>query len=67
MDANTIKAIGKRHAFYALDAGTVQEGRDNLIDTMKDDGLAEFTDAALAAYDESVQATYVARDRGNIY
>lgn len=67
MNTQGIKAIAKRHADVALDGGFVDDGRVNLIDTLNDDGYAEFVTEALHAYDEAVALSYKVRDRANIY
>lgn len=67
MDAQTIKTIAKRHADVALDGDFVADGRENLIDTLSDEGYADFIAEALHAYDETVALSYKARDRANIY
>ena len=67
MDKQTIKTIAQRHADVAVDGDFVADGRDNLIDTLNDDGYADFVADALQAYDEAVALSYKARDRANIY
>lgn len=67
MDKQAIKKLAKWHAFVAVDGGMVDDGRDNLIDTLNDEGHAEWVNDALDAYDEAVRANYASRDRGNIY
>jgi hypothetical protein len=55
----TIKALGKHHASVALDQGvefgsvslTIQAYRENLSDTLAEQGLLEWEWLALDAYD----------------
>lgn len=67
MDKQTAIKTAKRHADVALDGDFVADGRENLIDTLNDDGYAEFVADALQAYDDAVALSYKARDRANIY
>lgn len=59
---DTIKAMGKRHAFVALDqndefgtvADTLAAYRENLIDTLNDEGLAAWAWMAVDAFDREI-------------
>lgn len=60
----TIKALGKRHASVALDQGseygsvsvTIQAYRENLQDTLAEQGLEAWTWLALEAFDRHIEA-----------
>lgn len=75
MDKQEIKKIAERAAFVAIDQkdefgsveATINAYRDNLVDTLNDEGYAEWRDDALDHYDEMVKGSYKARDRGNLY
>jgi hypothetical protein len=59
---DTIMAMGRRHALVALDqrdefgtvADTLAAYRENLMDTLNDEGLAAWTWMALDAFDKEV-------------
>lgn len=67
MDRQAVTKMAKYYALIAVDGGFVDDQRDNLIDTLNDEGHSEWVNDALDAYEESVKANYALRDRANIY